>query len=187
MESLKEAQNDFIQKEIWMLTFSAAFQRANVYKADAAAEQKKHFKNKTTGYIDNVILNNYKNGNVNDEQHIENIKNISNYSAHFSELFNNGRINFGIAQKILNLYLKYQWSLGNIPAPPHFPVDRIIQGELNKHARLSGLNALALEPWTQYPDEKHYLAVIDMARQVINKSFTKYSLAELELELFNRR
>jgi len=141
----------------------------------------------TKGLIDGTLLDRYKDGKVNDENHIHNINAIIACSADFSELFQKGKINFGIAQKMLNLYLKYQWSLGNIPAPPHFPVDRIIQEKLNKEARQAGINAISIEPWTQYPDEKHYLAVIALARQVISNSYTKYCLAELELELFNRR
>jgi len=181
---MKEA---FLNNEIWVLTFGAAFQRANIYNENALSEQKGHFKTMTRALIEEVVLNNYKTGSVSDEQHIENIKRISEYSANFSELFVNGKINFGIAQKMLNLYLKYQWSLGNMQEPPHFPVDRIIQEKLNKEARQAGLNTISIEPWTQYPDEKHYLAVIALARQVIANSYTKYCLAELELELFNRR
>jgi hypothetical protein len=179
----------FLNNEIWILTFGAAFQRANIYKKNALSEQKGYFKTMTKAFIEDVVLNNYKTGKISDEQHIENIKRISEYSANFSELFEKGKINFGIAQKMLNLYLKYQWSLGSIEEPPHFPVDRIIQGELNKAARQAGTTIVELLPWTQFEDEKHYLKVIDGARELIlkNDSYAKYSLPELELELFNRR
>jgi len=43
MESLKEVQNSFLQNEIWMLTFGAAFQRANVYKTNASPLEKGYF------------------------------------------------------------------------------------------------------------------------------------------------
>lgn len=179
----------FLNNEIWILTFGAAFQRANIYKKNALSEQKGYFKIMTKAFIEDVVLNNYKTGNVCDEQHIENIKRISEYSANFSELFEKGKINFGIAQKMLNLYLKYQWSLGTIEEPPHFPVDRIIQEKLNKEARQAGINSVELLPWTQFKDEKHYLKVINCARELLlnNESFAKHSLPELELLLFNRR
>lgn len=179
----------FLNNEIWILTFGAAFQRANIYKKNALAEQKGYFKTMTKAFIEDVVLNNYKTGKVSDEQHIENIKRISEYSANFSKLFEKGKINFGIAQKMLNLYLKYQWSLGIIEEPPHFPVDRIIQEKLNKEARQAGIHSVELLPWTQFENEEHYLKVINCARELIlnSKSFAKHSLPELELLLFNRR
>ncbi|PKG42831.1 hypothetical protein [Psychroflexus sp. MES1-P1E] len=134
-----------------------------------------------SGLIDNMLPQ-YKKGNVSDEQHINKIKEVSEYSSHFSELFNGGQINFGIAQKMLNLYLKYQWCLGNIAEPPHFPVDRIIQQKLNEQAKLRGVPKLELLSWTQFKDEIHYSKVINHAR-----SLKIVSTAQLELKLFKRR
>ena len=192
MEFLKEAKNNFIQSEIWMLTFGAAFQRANVYKSDLTNEQiaqKGYFKTMTIGFIESVILGQYISGEISDEEHIDNIKSISRYSSNFEEIFQNGGINFGVAQKILNLYLKYKWTLGEIQTPPHFPVDRIIQLKLNEYVKLEGINKIPLEPWTQFEDEAHYLKVINLGRELISKSsdFKGYKLAELELKLFQRR
>jgi hypothetical protein len=192
MEFLKEAKNNFIQSEIWMLTFGAAFQRANIYKSNLTKEQiaqKGYFKTMTIGLIESVIVGQYISGEVTDEQHIDNIKSISRYSTNFEEIFQNGGINFGIAQKILNLYLKYKWTLGEIQTPPHFPVDRIIQIKLNEFIKREGLNKISLEAWTQFEDEAHYLKVINLGRELISKSsdFKGYKLAELELELFQRR
>jgi hypothetical protein len=174
-------KKEFISNEIWMLTYGASFQRAYAYVENASEETKRHFKTKTSGLIDNM-LSQYKKGNITDEEHITNIKEVSNYSNNFSEIFNGGQINFGIAQKMLNLYLKYQWCLGNIAEPPHFPVDRIIQQKLNEQARLKGLPKLELLPWTQFKDEIHYSKVINHAR-----SLKIVSPAQLELKLFKRR
>ena len=103
--------------------------------------------------------------------------------------FNNEKINFGIAQKMLNLYLKYMWSLGHIQSPPHFPVDRIIQELLNKELKALGIKVQELKAWTQFTDEHHYVKVMNSARELISKkeSFANHSLAELELSLFQRR
>jgi hypothetical protein len=174
-------KEDFINKEIWMLTYGASFQRAYAYVENASEETKRHFKTKTSGLIENMLPP-YKKGNVSDAQHVSNIKEVSNYSNHFSEIFNGGQINFGIAQKMLNLYLKYQWCLGNIAEPPHFPVDRIIQQKLNEQAKSQGLSKLELLPWTQFKDERHYSKVINHAR-----SLKIVSPAQLELKLFQRR
>ena len=189
MDILKQSQYNFIQKEIWILTFGAAFQRSGTYNKKATDKQKACFKTKTRNFINNILLDNYKTESVTDEQHIENINSICDYSANFSDIFSKGRINFGIAQKMLNLYLKYMWSLGHIQEPPHFPVDRIIQIRLIDQAKKMGIPSIGLEAWTKFNDEKHYLKVINSARELIgkNENYQSHSLAELELELFDRR
>ena len=87
---------------------------------------------------------------------------------------------------MLNLYLKYQWCLGNIKEPPHFPVDRIIQQKLNGWARAKGIPQLELMHWTRFTDEKHYLEVINLARSIakLDSSSKMLTPAQLELELF---
>lgn len=189
MEILKQSQYKFIQNEIWMLTFGAAFQRSGIYKKIATDKQKGCFKTKTRDFICTDILEKYKTEKVTDLQHIENIKSICDYSSNFSDIFSKGRINFGIAQKMLNLYLKYMWSLGHIQEPPHFPVDRIIQIKLLDHAKQIGITSIGIEAWTKFDDENHYLKVINSARELITKNinYKNHSLAELELELFDRR
>ena len=174
-------KEEFINKEIWMLTYGASFQRAYSYVTDASEETKKLFKVKTSVFINNMLAQ-YKSGKVSDAIHIKNIKELSNFTKHFSDIFNGGQINFGIAQKMLNLYLKYQWCLGNIEEPPHFPVDRIIQQKLNEQAKLHGISKLEVLPWTQFKDKTHYSRVIQHARSL--KTGTP---AELELKLFQRR
>ena len=174
-------KEEFINKEIWMLTFGASFQRAYAYVDDASNDTKILFKNNTTVVVENMLAQ-YKISNVTDEQHITNIKKLSDSSKQFSDIFIGGQINFGISQKMLNLYLKYQWCLGNIKEPPHFPVDRIIQQKLNEQAKLKGLPKLELLPWTQFKDETHYNKVINHAR-----ALNITTPAKLELKLFQRR
>lgn len=190
MTVLQKLQYDFIQNEIWILTFGGAFQRSNIYRLKDQEEQKKGvFKKSIRSFIEDTILDSYKTTMVSDTEHIENIKRVSDYSSNFSELFNNEKINFGIAQKMLNLYLKYMWSLGHIQSPPHFPVDRIIQELLNKELKALAIKGLKLKAWTQFTDENHYLKVMNSARELISKKefFANHSLAELELSLFQRR
>ena len=174
-------KEDFINKEIWMLTFGASFQRAYAYVDDALNDTKILFKHNTTVVVENMLAQ-YKTTKVTDSQHINNIKALSDSSKQYKEIFNGGKINFGIAQKMLNLYLKYQWCLGNIIEPPHFPVDRIIQQKLNEQAKLKGMYKLELLPWTQFKDETHYSKVINHAR-----ALNITTPAKLELKLFQRR
>ena len=43
-EYVKNRQKEYLQNEIWKLTFGAAFQRANVYKSDTKEYDRKQFK-----------------------------------------------------------------------------------------------------------------------------------------------
>ena len=112
---------------------------------------------------------------VDEEEHIENIKQITQYTEVNKDILKNGKLNFGISQKLLNLYLKYHWCMGLIPTPPHFPVDSIIQKKLN----------LKVIPWTKMNNDEDYRRIIDSARKNLKKH-NCVSLAELELLLFER-
>jgi hypothetical protein len=47
-------KEDFINKEIWMLTFGASFQRAYAYVDKASNDTKVLFKNNTTVVVENM-------------------------------------------------------------------------------------------------------------------------------------
>jgi len=169
-------KKEFLEKEIWMLTIGAAFQRANVYcLSDNNEAEKKKFKTALHKNLIALVKNAY-HTEVSEESHIENIWSISKHSEDYASILTNGKLNFGVSQKMLNLYLKYQWCLGTIPTPPHFPVDRIIQNKLGISIPVA---------WTQMKDEVPYLKVINKARKV-NEEVKHDSLSELELHLFSR-
>ncbi len=164
----------FIQNEIWTLTFGAAFQRASIYNSNATDLEKKHFKTKLRGDVENMVSAQYDKP-VDENQHIENIYKISDYSQLFASILQGGKLNFGVSQKILNLYLKYQWCLGNTPEPPHFPVDRRIQENINFKPIVS---------WTKFQDKNDYMNIINFVRDKLNKH---QSIAEFELYHYQRR
>ncbi len=167
----------FLQDEIWLVTISAAFQRANVFVPNPDELRKEALKKMVRGYIDNTILYNYHHDII-DDQHIENIYQIQDYSKNFRDILTNGSFSFGVSQKILNLYLKFQWCLGRLKSiPPHFPVDRRIQKELSLPKIVA---------WTRDMEEEEYLNVINYAREKLNY-YKKDNIAELELYLFKRR
>ena len=47
-------KEDFINKEIWMFTFGASFQRAYAYVDNASNDTKIRFKNNTTVVVENM-------------------------------------------------------------------------------------------------------------------------------------
>ena len=168
----------FISNEIWMLTFSAAFQRAYIYSG-GSEEDKKQFRNHLRNFIDREIFPKYLN-QVNDEEHLNSINEIVESSKSFERILNKGKINFGISQKILNLYLKYRWCIGAIQTPPpHFPVDRRIQ-EISKYHK-------NMFSWTQLTDSKKYMDFIEHVREIVRNSNEYQSIAEYELKNFERQ
>jgi hypothetical protein len=168
-------KHDFLRGEIWLLTIGGAFQRANVYKQGATETAKDEFKkelfNTVTGISEKYTET------VSVELHLKHIEKIASIE---NESLNNGQLNIGVSQKVLNLYLKYLWCLGEIPAPPHFPVDRIIQQKLKCKRIIS---------WTGIKEMREYEEIIAHAREKLKEDkYKKCSgLAELELYLFNRR
>jgi len=184
---IKHIKDNFIHKEIWLLTTMGGFQRANLYNKDVSyiEIERKNFREALHIFIKNIALTQYVTKTVDKDTHISNIKSISGFTAEseFSYLLNNGQLNFGISQKLLNLYLKYLWCMDKIETPPHFPVDRIIQENLNKEAKKYSIEAREITAWTQMETESEYMEVILYAINILERSDFK-NLAELELELF---
>jgi hypothetical protein len=168
-------RNEFILYEVWMLSTFGAFQRANIYKKGVTEIERKEFRGKLRKFIEDKLIEQYLN-DVTETNHVLNIIALSNYTNDFNSILKNGQINIGVCQKLLNLYLKYLWCLDKIKTPPHFPIDSIIQKELN---------VLNPTPWTKMTTIEEYLRVIQVAKDLLpNKPYS--SIAELELHLFKR-
>ena len=90
-----------------------------------------------------------------------------------------GWFTFGRAQKLLNLYLKYQWVFNqpqSIDPPPHCPIDAIILREIKWLG----------PPWTspEFTEEKYRKAIEHCEERAREE---EKSLAVWELCVFNNR
>ena len=180
-------KEEFLNNEIWVLTFQGSFQRANIYKEKVSEKLKKEFREQLRAYIEALVEIKYIT-EVTEKEHIKNIKGIVKLSNINTIQGKSIPINFGVAQKLLNLYLKYSWCSGRIDTlPVHFPVDRLIQVKLNEEAKNADLPQLKLRAWTQFEDEEDYINIIEFAEKVRDKKYPDRSLAEMELEIFTRR
>lgn len=105
--------------------------------------------------------------------HIEFIAEISNRlsNAHGPALHGE-RFRIGIAQKLVNLHLKYLWSAGLVTQPPHCPLDGIVRDM----ARLN-YNWTSSDSIDEYVNAIAALRIVAGARQI----------AVWELEEFRRR
>lgn len=168
-------KQQFIKDEVWLLSTFGAFQRANIYLPDVSENKKTAFRKALRLFINNELVPVYQ-SSVTEEAHISNIERLSAFSLGFKEILKKEQLNFGVSQKLLNLYLKYLWCLEVIPTPPHFPVDRIVQTKL-------GIKNI--EAWTQFESAAPYLYVVNRAKEVLSNSEYN-SLAQLELEIFRR-
>jgi hypothetical protein len=171
MKSLKDI---FLESQFWMMTIQAAFQRANVYKANVDEYPRKEFRDYLHDEIQKIAEEYC--FEVDEDKHLKNIESLQEYSRK-EDILQNGVLNYGICQKILNLYLKYLWCAGLIPTPPHFPIDRVIQERL-------GFKEKEIVSWTlQIKSEIDYLSIIEKAQSILAQTQID-TLAELELELY---
>lgn len=117
----------------------------------------------------------YKKGGVSDEDHVRNIEELAfSMQKQYKPLLLNGEFRIGIAQKALNLCLKYRWCLGHIPMPPDCPFDSRILAKINWRG----------PSWTAINSTKEYQKLVGAARKVAKGSGYTH-LAEWELAEYN--
>ncbi|MCF8414587.1 MAG: hypothetical protein K9G44_14335 [Melioribacteraceae bacterium] len=167
---MDDQQLVFLMNRAFVNTINASISRANVYDGHPDQNDRIELKNYIKEYLVN-LLNEYQDHNVGDEAHIGNIISFKEgVSDNFEFLLNNGELTLGVSQKIINLYLKWTWCLGQINTPPHFPIDRNLLSHL-------GINLA----WTRLNDTNEYFNIIDAAREILEEDQT---LASWELDLW---
>lgn len=174
--SIKNNKKRFLQYELGLLTLNAALSTRNgdapVYakgvKFNKRAKEKKFFREflEKLEYI-------YVMGGVTEEQHIEFIQKTSDdISKVLGDKLHDGRFRIGIAQKLINLHLKYLWITGYIEEPPHCPIDGIVRDK----AKIS-------YNWTTNDSIESYMQAVNDLKKVASAR----SLSVWELEEFHRR
>ena len=172
-----DQKQQYLCRELEILAWNASVQRANVYVPGLAADdpRKRRFRKQVLEFLARQLLPNYGNP-MNEAEHRQNIERLGAHASGIdAELLSGGNYRFGVAQKLLNLTLKYHWCLGVVVEPPHCPVDRIVL----KQTRRSDMS------WTQIDDCGPYLEAIDAIRAVANRE--SLSIAMWELKCYARR
>jgi len=106
---------------------------------------------------------------ISDVEHCAAIARIADgLSGEFGGILIGGRLRFGTSQKALNCHLKYLWAFGEIPTPPHCPIDSIVLSHL-------GISA----SWTRCDSCEEYMRWINQIRKHLN-------LAEWENDVWLR-
>ena len=150
---MTDIKSDFLNKEIWILSFGGAFQRANVYKKNIDENLRKEFRKSIQIKIEEYVEKFYVHRSPNSNKHCNNLLEIKEWvDKNFSKILTKNEIKLGVIQKLLNLYLKYLWCLGKISKPPHCPIDRII---------ISKLNIKNPPNWTTLNDIRDYMNIVE--------------------------
>jgi len=167
-------QSEFLISEFWILSWNASVQRAQLYRHGTSDIHRTAFRNDVIGFCQNEFIPQYT-SEVAEDRHVRNLTRLCEMadSSPYANVLKHG-YRIGVAQKLLNLQLKYMWCADLLPHPPHCPIDRVI---LSK-TRLKGtLN------WTQMNSTAQYLQAIAALREIAGEM----PLAEWELDVFERR
>jgi len=169
---------EFIENELIAATIAGAFQRAKIYKESCSDQDRVKLRDSVS-----IALKEYKKqyyNKVDEELHKTNIIEFADsLTVKHANNLENDKFRIGIAQKSLNLYLKYLWCLDKIETPPHCPFDSIIINQL-------GLNEEQKKKhqWTKLDCIDGYQFLVDAGKKKIEKSGYE-TLAEWELHTWS--
>lgn len=166
----------FLCYELGLLSLKAALstrdKMAPVYAKDVKTHQRTKEKKVFRSILDKLEQL-YIKGGVTEEQHITFIqKTADDVSKALGNRLHNGRFRVGVAQKLINLHLKYLWATGYVEEPPHCPIDGIIRDK----AKIS-------YDWTTSDSIDDYKKAVAKLKKVAKDR----SLSAWELEEFRRR
>jgi len=170
-------KEEFIFKELWTLAWNASVQRAHLYNANSKPSGKRtaEFRKEIISFVTEQLLPYYQNKKCVEDQHYKNIATLVEFANQAGcGILGKDGYKYGVAQKFLNLALKYFWCVGFILEPPHCPVDRII---INKTKHRDKIN------WTQILHESKYRDIIDDIKKISQKE--KMSPSEWELHKYS--
>jgi len=168
-----EAKLNFLKNEIWILTWSATSQRANIFSKNMTENDRKKKRNEIKKTVFTIFEEFESLEKITEDILVQKIlylvKNFNSKSFKF---------NVGHSQKLVNLLLKYYWCMGWIKnEPPHCPIDRIV---LSK-ARIKSEGKTP--SWTKMDNIEDYKKYLKDIKKI---AYPK-SIALWELEIFNRR
>ena len=173
-------QKNFLCGEFWILSWKASMPRPRkLYDPEATESKRKKFRKYVIEYCEEKLLPHYKTDEVSAADHCDNIEKLQIYANKFlyKKVLYKSHFNIGVAQKLLNLQLKYLWCMGEIKTPPHCPVDRIILDMTELKGQYN---------WTEIDSIPRYKEIIRViTKQASDDGFK--NIAEWELCKYRRR
>ena len=160
----------FLRDQALLSAVIASLQRASIYSSKASDMDRRALSEAMRAIL--IEIAEQYTTPISDDAHVKNIVRFADtISEKCCASLVNGRLRIGIAQKALNLYLKYLWCLDQIPTPPHCPFDSRIISHLPRDVQVS---------WTRLDDITTYLALVASAKRLA----AEQSLAEWELHVY---
>lgn len=135
MDIHSQKQN-FLLHELSLLSLTNALSTRDklfpIYAPKANEVQKQKFKEALRTQLDN-LLTQYNQKKISEAEHINNIQQFAqDISQQFGHILHEQTFRFGVAQKLLNLHLKYLWSAGFLMRePPHCPIDYFLRDKID--------------------------------------------------------
>ena len=171
-----EDKIEFLRYEVGILTLKAALSTravdAPIYSDACNQHQRAPIKGALRREL-RELETAYSYGNISSVDHCEYIAALANrMSQTYSDSLHNERFRYGISQKLINLHLKYLWSIGLVKEPPHCPLDGIVRD-------LANLNY----NWTKSDSQEEYMEAIRALKELAQPR----SLSVWELQEFRRR
>lgn len=166
----------YLERELWIMAWNASVQRVVLYKKGAQQNQRDEFARNVKKHVKDHIIPQYR-ATVEASRHCENIRGLIEYANGVcTGVLGEDGYKYGVAQKLLNLALKYYWCLGLINEPPHCPVDRIVIDKTYLRGKMN---------WTEILTERQYLDIIRAIKTEAEKQ--NCSIAQWELSSYERR
>ncbi|TGM12741.1 hypothetical protein EHQ81_12680 [Leptospira selangorensis] len=132
MVPISDAKEKFLINELFILAWGASVQRNLIYKKTASQVRRRKFQEDLKVFVIEELMPRY-HKRVSDSKHISNLLSLVKESERKGvSILRGGEYKFGIAQKLLNTFLKYIWTCNKIKEPPpHCPIDRIVLGKIS--------------------------------------------------------
>lgn len=175
-----EDKNRFLTYELGLLSLKAALSTRDsnfpVYNCELKQHQRTEAKNVFRELL--AEIEQRYSEQIAESDHIKFIEvTAADLTKKLGNSLHGGRFRIGVAQKLINLHLKYLWVVGLCPEPPHCPIDGIIRDKAK----------IIRYDWTKSDDINEYLAAIkELKLRVMAAGFGK-SLSQWELHVFRRR
>lgn len=171
---MDKVKKEFILKIALSNAHSAAFQRGTVYKENTTDKEKIMFKRFFRSRL-RILEDVYKQP-INEKEHINIITAFANeITTNYAHVLNNGKLRFGTAQKAVNLYLKFLWTLGYMDTQPvHCPLDRIVLKKIGSSVK-----------WTELDCPNEYKKLIENVQVIAD--INNQTIAEWEIDLWNKQ
>ncbi|MES2001396.1 MAG: hypothetical protein V4444_03695 [Pseudomonadota bacterium] len=161
-------RNNFLKTVAWQNSWSAAVRRNRLYRAGAEPDRKEALRELVRLKVE-AVCERCRDEEIGEDQFVDEVNLLAcAASRDFADILDHA-FNIGTAQKVLSVYLKFNWIFGLCKMPPLAPVDRLIQK--------------IPVSWTKLDSLENYRRIIDLLKAEAKEE----PLAEWELRNYQLR